>query len=221
MAEAQRTGQERKARSAGFWNFIAPRYARQPIADEASYRHKLDLTRSYLAPDMRVLEFGCGTGSTALLHAPHVAAITGIDYSPRMIEIARGKTEDAPNVTFEVSTIEEWEAPDASYDVVMGMSILHLVADHRAVIAKVGRLLKPGGLFVSSTACIGDMTGIAPMLMPLVGALRLVPRVRSLTVDGLEQDLRTVGYKIEERWQPAPSKAVFFIARKGSDQSPA
>lgn len=45
---------------------MAKRYARQPIADEAAYRRKLEVTRTYFRPDMHVLEFGCGTGSTAL-----------------------------------------------------------------------------------------------------------------------------------------------------------
>src|SRR5215217_1657238 len=58
-----------------FWDNLAERYARQPIADEAAYQTKLDITRSYLHPDMAVLEFGCGTGSTALQHAPHVRHI--------------------------------------------------------------------------------------------------------------------------------------------------
>ena len=33
-----------------FWNWQADRYARQPIADEASYRKKLAITWKYLAP---------------------------------------------------------------------------------------------------------------------------------------------------------------------------
>lgn len=55
-----------------FWDRMANKYARQPIADEAAYQHKLDVTRQHFTPQSKVLEFGCGTGSTALLHAPHV-----------------------------------------------------------------------------------------------------------------------------------------------------
>ena len=53
--------------SSKFWDRIAARYARKPVADEAAYRRKLAVTRDYLAPDMDVLEFGCGTGSTAIV----------------------------------------------------------------------------------------------------------------------------------------------------------
>ncbi len=62
---------------AGFWDRIAERYAKQPIADEAAYQKKLQVTRDYFRPDMAVLEFGCGTGSTAIAHAPYVKHVLG------------------------------------------------------------------------------------------------------------------------------------------------
>ncbi len=52
----------RMDRSARFWDRIAKRYARTPVADEAAYQRKLKITRGYLRPDMEVMEFGCGTG---------------------------------------------------------------------------------------------------------------------------------------------------------------
>ena len=80
-----------------FWDKLAEKYARQPVADEEAYRTKLRVTQSYLRPDMEVLEFGCGTGSTALVHAPFVRHILAIDFSTKMLEIARGKAEAAGN----------------------------------------------------------------------------------------------------------------------------
>jgi len=58
--------------SAKFWDKVAERYSRQPVADEAAYQEKLQVTREYFQPYMEVLEFGCGTGSTAIEHAPYV-----------------------------------------------------------------------------------------------------------------------------------------------------
>jgi cyclopropane fatty-acyl-phospholipid synthase-like methyltransferase len=56
--------------SAKFWDKVADGYAKQPIADEAAYQKKLQITRDYLQPRMNMLEFGCGTGSTALAPCP-------------------------------------------------------------------------------------------------------------------------------------------------------
>ena len=79
--------------STNFWDKIAERHSKQPIADEATYQKKLQVTREYFQPDMEVLEFGCGTGSTAIIHAPYVKHIHAIDISSKMIEIAQGKAD--------------------------------------------------------------------------------------------------------------------------------
>ena len=66
-------------RSTKFWDKIADKYAKQPIADEAAYQKKLQVTQGHFHSDMEVLELGCGTGSTAIIHAPHVKHIRAVD----------------------------------------------------------------------------------------------------------------------------------------------
>jgi SAM-dependent methyltransferase len=210
----------RAAQSARFWDRIAESYARRPIADEASYQRKLAITQSYLRPDMAVLEFGCGTGSTALAHAPCVNQIDAIDVSAKMIEIARRKAKVAQvtNVIFGEAAIEDLEADDATYDAVLGLSILHLLRDRNAAIAKVHRLLKPGGVFVSSTACIANMSVLMSVVLPIVGpigrALGLLPLVQVFSVADLRAAMVQTGFVIESDWQPGKGKAVFIVARK-------
>ncbi|MDY6920034.1 MAG: class I SAM-dependent methyltransferase [Pseudomonadota bacterium] len=143
-------------KSIRYWNRIAERYARQPIANEAEYQKKLEVTRGYLKPEMRVLEFGCGTGSTALLHAPLVREYIAIDLAPNMIAIAERKRAESglDNLQFQVAALEDFAGQTESFDAVLGLNILHLVEDRDQAIALVSQLLKPGGVFVSSTACL-------------------------------------------------------------------
>ncbi len=145
-------------RSIEFWDRIADRYSKQPIVDEAANQKRLKVTREYFRSDMAVLEFGCGTGSTAIAHAPYVKHIEAINISSKMIEIARrkAKAEKIENVTFTQSSTDEFSTADQSLDAVLGLSILHLLDDKETVIAKVYKMLKPGGVSVTSTACIGD-----------------------------------------------------------------
>jgi len=201
-----------------FWDRMAERYARMPILDQASYDIKLDKTRAYLAPASRVLEFGCGTGSTAIAHAPHVAAIHAIDTSAKMLEIARRRAgrAGAANLVFEQTTLEAIDSPEAAWDVVMGMSILHLLPDRAAAIARVYALLKPGGVFVSSTICLGDASLKLRLLAPVIRWLPVLPDVRTLRLADLRRDLLGAGFTIEEEWRPAPDKAAFLVARKPS-----
>lgn len=204
------------APSARFWDKIAERYSRRPVADEASYQKKLQVTRDRFRPDMEVLEFGCGTGSTAIAHAPYVRHIRAIDISSKMIDIAQAKAEAAKvdNVTFEQATIEELEAPDKSLDAVLGLSILHLLEEKEQAIAKVHRMLKPGGLFVSSTMCLGDTMKFFRLIAPIGQMLGLIPLVRVFTVEELEHSLTGAGFTIDYRWQPGKGKPIFIVAKK-------
>ncbi|NJO72636.1 MAG: class I SAM-dependent methyltransferase [Leptolyngbyaceae cyanobacterium RM1_406_9] len=202
--------------STKFWDKIADRYAKQPIADETAYQKKLQVTREYFQPDMEVLEIGCGTGSTAIAHAPCVNHIRAIDFSSKMIEIAQGKAdaENITNVTFERSTIDEISASDQTYDAVLGLSILHLLENKEAVIAKVYDLLKPGGIFVTSTACLGDTMSFFKFIAPIGKFLGLMPLVKVFTTKELEDSLTDAGFEIDYQWQPDKGKAVFIVAKK-------
>jgi ubiquinone/menaquinone biosynthesis C-methylase UbiE len=199
-----------------FWDRLADRYSRQPIADEAAYQTKLRVTREYLRPDMEVLEFGCGTGGTALSHAPFVRHIRAVDFSKNMLEIARSKAEAqrATNVTFEQADVTELKVADGTYDVVMGMSILHLMKDRRAVIAKVFRMLKPGGHFISSTTCMGDTMKVFRTIAPVGRALGFLPILDVMTVGELVGSMTDAGFTIDHQWQPSRDKAVFIVATK-------
>jgi len=202
--------------AAKFWDKIADKYARRPVTDEASYQRKLEITRSYLKPDMEVVELGCGTGSTALVHAPYVRHIRAVDVSPKMIEIARGKAEAGgiKNVTFEVSTIDALKVDEASVDVVLAMSILHLIEDWAGVVARIHGMLKPGGLFFTSSTCLGDDMNWLKLIAPLGVAIGFMPRLHFFTRDELESCIGGRGFEIAQSWKPGKGKAVFIVARK-------
>ena len=203
-------------RETAFWNKLADKYSRRPIADEAAYQKKLDATREYFQPDMDVLEIGCGTGSTAIAHAPYVAHFLATDLSTRMVEIAKDKAKAAgiDNVTFEAASVDALDVPDASIDVVMAHNILHLLEDREQVIADVHKMLKPGGAFVSSTACIGDMMLPLRLIVPVGRFLRLFPLVKVFSVAELMDSLENAGFEIDYEWQPKKSAAAFIICRK-------
>ena len=204
------------ARSQKFWNMMAKRYAASPVGDEAAYQQKLTKTREYFTPDSHVLELACGTGSTAIAHAPYVGKLRAVDFSANMIAIAQEKATiaDISNVSFEVSSIDDFDAPDASFDVVMMHSILHLVPNPDAVIAKVYDLLKPGGVFVSSTVCIGNMNGLIKILAQVANFLRVLPQLQLLRAQEIETSLTSAGFSIDHIQNVYDGKALFAIVKK-------
>lgn len=209
--------------SAKFWNNIAEGYAKQPISDEAAYQKKLQVTREYFQPSMEVLEFGCGTGSTAIAHAPYVQHIRAIDFSSNMIEIAQAKADaqNIQNITFEQANVEELSVPDRTYDAVLGLSVLHLLKNKEAVIAKVHNMLQPGGLFITSTVCLGDTMAWFKLVAPIGKFLGVFPLVKVFTIKVLEKSLTDAGFVIDYQWQSGDynspigkAKIMFIVVKK-------
>lgn len=201
-----------------FWDRLARRYARMSVRDPDAYERKLRRTRDYLTPDARVFEFGCGTGTTALKHAADAGHVTAIDCSKNMIEIARAKAaaEGVTNVRFEVASLEHMPEGDGPYDVVMAHNVLHLLEDRHAALARVHAMLRPGGVFVSSTVCAAWAPWIFRAILKAGHAVRLLPLFNVLTEDQLRAEIAAAGFTIVEDWLPPGGKAaLFLIARKG------
>lgn len=203
-------------KSAKFWNRMAEGYSKKPIDDEAAYQKKLQVTREYFRPEMEVLEFGCGTGSTAILHAPYVNHIRAIDFSSKMIEIAKAKAQAAniSNVSFEVASIETLDVKEKAYDAVLGMSILHLLENRDETIKKVFEILKPGGVFVSSTVCMEGVLKVFKVIGPIGRFFGVLPLLKVFTVRELEASVIDAGFDIDYCWQPASGRVLFLVAKK-------
>ncbi len=199
-----------------FWNKIADRYAKKPVSDPIAYEKKLSMTQEYLHDDMDVLELGCGTGTTALIHAPYVKSIRAIDISSKMIEIAHVKAEESntKKVSFEISTIEDVIAPENTYDAVLAMSILHLLEDKKEALTKIFKMLKPGGVFVSSTVCLGDTMIFFKYIGPIGKWLGLIPTIKVFTTRELQECIAVAGFELTYTWRPGPGKSLFIIATK-------
>lgn len=203
-----------------YWNRTAARYASSPIADKDGYEKTLRATRDRLKRNDRVLEIGCGTGTTALRLAPHVDHIHATDLSGEMIAIARQKVSAEPfkNVQFEVGGVEMLQLEPASFDAVLAFNLLHLVGSLESCLASVYGLIRPGGLFISKTPCLSMMSPLVALAVPVMKAVGKAPTVRLFTATELETAIAGAGFgDIEVEWHAARGKDVrpFIVARKG------
>lgn len=202
-----------------FWDRIARKYAADPIADMAGYEKTLERTRSYLGSGDTVLEFGCGTGTTALRLAPHVARMIATDISGEMIAIARGKAEaqDCSNVDFRTAPPVDGAVAEAGLDAVLAYSVLHLVPERRALLARLHDLLKPGGLFISKTPCLSEMTPLIRIALPLMQLIRKAPHVEFFSGEDLEAEMIAAGFRILEKGRHATKGKdirLFLVAQR-------
>ena len=200
-----------------FWNKLADRYSRHPVADQATYRKKLEITQSYCRPDMEVLEFGCGTGTTAIHHAPFVKHILATDFSSEMIRICRDKAQAAgiDNVDFRCSSFDDLDSTTASFDMVLGLNILHLMDNWEEVSVRAYTMLRPGGVFITSTGCVGDtIFRLFTFIVPIGRFLGLLPQLKVISQKQLEQSIKDAGFVIDYLWRPKKYAAVFIVAKK-------
>lgn len=186
-------------RDARFWDRTARRYAKAAVADPAGYAQTLEQTRARLDSGMRVLELGCGTGSTAFRLAPDVHSYLSTDISPAMIAIAENKLADRPiaQLSFCVATAEELAQANGRYNAVLSFNYLHLVRDLQGTLRSICDLLEPGGLFISKTPCLQDMNPLMrAIVLPAMRVAGIAPYVGSFSASGLEQRIAAAGFDI-------------------------
>lgn len=99
-----------------------------------------------------LLDVGCGGGILAEAFAELGMPVTGIDPSVSSIETARQHTkQQGLGIDYYVGSGERLPFADARFDCVSCCDVLEHVRDVDAVLAEIGRVLKPGGLFVYDT----------------------------------------------------------------------
>jgi len=197
------------ARDVRFWNGAARKYAERPLGDVAAYERTLERTRSHLKPSDVVLEFGSGTGTTAVKLAPSVSRYVATDLAPAMIEIGRERAAEAKvgNITFEAGTpadarvVDKWG--EGAFDAVIAFNVLHLITDRKPMFAGVRRMLKPGGRFISKTPCLSDMNllmgAMVRVVVPIMQMIGKAPAVAIFSPKEIESEIEAAGFRFIDR----------------------
>lgn len=208
--------------AAVFWDKVSAKYAKSPISDEAAYQLTLDKTRGYLTKSDRVLEVGCGTGSTAILLAPGVAHITASDVSGKMIEIGKGRAlaENVTNISFEQADVLDAAFEAEPYDAVLAHNLLHLLENLPGALKMIHRRLKPGGMFISKTVtAFGENTPLKwkllKVMLPVMQFLGKAPYVNFMQAAQLEAVITAAGFDLVESGNyPTGHLCRYIVARK-------
>jgi len=109
-----------------------------------------------------VLECACGLGPLTVVLARTAGTVNSFDISPESVKATerRVKEQGFQNVSLKVVPMEELPYEDAAFDLVVGLFILHHLADLEKAIRQISRVLKPGG-----KAVFYETNASNPMLM--------------------------------------------------------
>jgi ArsR family transcriptional regulator len=137
----------RQAKSQEFFQSAANQWGRlrQELFGHAS--HLLALP-ALLDERWVIGDLGCGTGELTATLAPFVARVIAVDRSTDMLQAARRRLREHPNVDVRRGELEALPIADNELDAATLMLVLHHVPDPTAALAEAARALKPGGRLV-------------------------------------------------------------------------
>jgi len=124
------------------------------------------LLRGRIAPSMRVLDAGCGSGRNLVYLMRTGYDVCGVDEDPESIravrELASRLAPRLPAENFRVEPVEAMTFPDGHFDVVLSSAVLHFARDDehfQAMLKSCWRVLRPQGLFFSRLASTVGLEG--------------------------------------------------------------
>lgn len=165
-----------------------------------------------------VLDLGSGGGIDVILSARRVGPgglAFGLDMTDEMLALARSNTEEAgvDNAIFLRGEIETVPLPSDSVDVVISNCVINLSTDKAAVLAEMGRVLKPGGrvgvsdVVAEDRLSRGEREERGPYTGCIAGALSVSEYAEGLRAAGLEGIEITFTHEVADGMHGAIVKA--------------
>lgn len=116
-----------------------------------TFWEELLFVRDLIPKGARLLDIGCGNGR--FLGAPLDESIdyTGLDFSEKLIKVARERYGSRTNTTFVAGDALNLPFPDNSFDVVVSFAVIHHVPSRAyrvQFLREAKRVVKPGGLII-------------------------------------------------------------------------
>ena len=208
-------------KSEKMWDQLAKNWDTPGVSMGKNDLKIIEMTRKYLDSNSVALDYGCATGSIALEIAGMAKAVHGIDISSNMIEIAKSKADqqNIKNIAFARATIFDESLGKESFDVILSLSILHLVADSAQVMDRINQLLKPGGIFISATPCLGEKAFLSVLMnIPifLFSKVGVIPSITFFSGSRLMAAVTNSGFQMIEQKDLSvhPLRECFIAARK-------
>lgn len=200
-----------------FWRRHANRYDRVARLLNGNFGNMVARVAELVDGSGRVLEIAAGTGLVTQAMAGGVGQLVATDASEDMLQVLRGRMADlgVSNVQMRTADALALDFEDGEFDAVVAANVLHLLADPRAGLSEMRRVLRPNGLLCVPTFCHGD-TWTAHIVSRVLrlGGFRVVTR---FTGEGLDNLVQGTGFSLERRERFAGVLPLCLVAGRRDD----
>jgi len=204
-------------RAKKFWNLVSKIFdnPKRTMNSPALLTVKQNSDK-YFKPTDTVLDFGCGPGDITYEIALKTKEVYGIDFSEGMVQAAnkKAKEHNLENVKYLNADLFDRSFQNISFDIVTAFNVLQYIQDKNQLYKKIHEILKPQGLFISSTACLGERHSPTRFLLSALTSLRVAPKIIFYKKTELENEMKKVGFSIIKTTDIAKLPERFIIARK-------
>ena len=139
-----------------------------------------------------------------------------------MIEIAKNKSEKKgiPNIEFKIGDIDiiDKQFKKRSFDVIMAFNILYFVKDIESIISQINQLLKPEGVFVSATDCLGEDKSISTQVKFLLSRIGVIPYMQRIKIKELHSIIKKGNFTIIESYNLYDFPPNHFVVAKKNEK---
>ena len=104
-----------------------------------------DALLALIPSEWTVADLGCGTGAQAAELARFVRSVLAVDNSDAMLDAARQRTADLPNVEVRAGELEALPIDDAACDAALLVLVLAYLPEPAPALAEMRRIVRPGG----------------------------------------------------------------------------
>lgn len=206
-----------KDEAPAFWNRRSEVFDKQVLSVyENAYKKTVKRSAAFLKKEDRVFEIGCGTGVATIPLSKYMKEITATDISENMIQKAREKAKDQSkdNIVFQTGELTEMEVEPESYDAVAAYNVLLYMKNQEEVLKKIYEILKPGGIFLSATDCLGRNLSKDSVKKFWKSKLHLMPYVVFDTPISLMRKIQKNDFEVMEIVNLHKNPPNIFIAAK-------
>jgi len=122
---------------------LNPMHLQRSVAIADTLKSKVKLTKN-----MKLMEFGAGTGNTGFLLLDDVKEVVLIDSSREMVRVASEKitTRKAENIKAVLADLETSDSIPEKFDIIVTQMVLHHIIDVDGILKKFSKMLNSGGI---------------------------------------------------------------------------